>query len=88
MQVFEIIGKPARGKTCEAIQGIIAESEEIIEEFKGSAALDAGLISAAQAVEHYEIARYGTLIAWAKQLGLKDAIPLLQASLAEEEGLI
>ncbi|MBB4226821.1 YciE/YciF ferroxidase family protein [Rhizobium mongolense] len=85
VQVFEIIGKPARGKTCEAIQGIIAESEEIIEEFKGSAALDAGLISAAQAVEHYEIARYGTLIAWAKQLGLKDAIPLLQASLAEEE---
>ncbi|APO70553.1 ferritin-like domain-containing protein [Rhizobium mongolense] len=85
VQVFEIIGKPARGKTCEAIQGIIAESEEIIEEFKGSVALDAGLISAAQAVEHYEIARYGTLIAWAKQLGLKDAIPLLQASLAEEE---
>ncbi|AJD44054.1 ferritin-like domain-containing protein [Rhizobium sp. SEMIA 4085] len=85
VQVFEIIGKPARGKTCEAIQGIIAESEEIIEEFKGSAALDAGLISAAQAVEHYEIARYGTLIAWAKQLGLKEAIPLLQASLAEEE---
>ncbi|MBB4277517.1 YciE/YciF ferroxidase family protein [Rhizobium mongolense] len=85
VQVFEIIGKPARGKTCEAIQGIIAESEEIIEEFKGSTALDAGLISAAQAVEHYEIARYGTLIAWAKQLGLKDAIPLLQASLAEEE---
>jgi ferritin-like metal-binding protein YciE len=85
VQVFEIIGKPARGKTCEAIQGIIAESEEIIEEFKGSAALDAGLISAAQAVEHYEIARYGTLIAWAKQLGLKDALPLLQASLAEEE---
>ncbi|WP_087001324.1 ferritin-like domain-containing protein [Rhizobium sullae] len=85
MQVFEIVGKPARGKTCEAIQGIIAEGEEIMEEFKGSPALDAGLISAAQAVEHYEIARYGTLIAWAKQLGLKDAVPLLQASLAEEE---
>jgi ferritin-like metal-binding protein YciE len=59
-QVFELIGKPARGKTCEAIQGIIAEAEEIIDEFKGSA-LDAGLISSAQAVEHYEIARYGTL---------------------------
>ncbi|TCU30719.1 ferritin-like metal-binding protein YciE [Rhizobium azibense] len=85
VQVFEIAGKPARGKTCEAIQGIIAEGEEIMEEFKGSPALDAGLISAAQAVEHYEIARYGTLIAWAKQLGLKDAVPLLQASLAEEE---
>ncbi|NNU63871.1 MULTISPECIES: ferritin-like domain-containing protein [Rhizobium] len=84
-QVFEILGKPARGKTCEAIQGIIAEGEEIMEEFKGSAALDAGLISSAQAVEHYEIARYGTLIAWARQLGLKDAVPLLQANLAEEE---
>jgi ferritin-like metal-binding protein YciE len=84
-QVFEIIGKPARGKTCEAIQGIISEGEEIIEEFKGSPALDAGLISSAQAVEHYEIARYGTLIAWANQLGLKDAIPLLKQSLAEEE---
>ncbi|MBY5349804.1 ferritin-like domain-containing protein [Rhizobium leguminosarum] len=84
-QVFEIIGKPARGKTCEAIQGIIAEADEIMEEFKGTVALDAGLISSAQAVEHYEIARYGTLIAWAKQLGLKDAVPLLQATLAEEE---
>ncbi|MDL2406236.1 ferritin-like domain-containing protein [Rhizobium calliandrae] len=84
-QVFEQIGKSARGKTCEAIVGIIAESEEIIQEFEGSPALDAGLISSAQAVEHYEIARYGTLIAWAKQLGLKDAIPLLQQSLREEE---
>lgn len=84
-QVFDIIGKPARGKTCEAIQGIIAEGEEIIEEFKDSPALDAGLISSAQAVEHYEIARYGTLIEWAKQLGLKDAIPLLQQNLSEEE---
>jgi ferritin-like metal-binding protein YciE len=84
-QVFEMIGKPARGKTCEAIQGIIAEADEIMEEFKGTVALDAGLISSAQAVEHYEIARYGTLIAWAKQLGIKDAVPLLQATLAEEE---
>ncbi|MBX5239058.1 ferritin-like domain-containing protein [Rhizobium sp. NLR22b] len=84
-QVFEMVGKPARGKTCEAIQGIIAEAEEIMDEYKGTVALDAGLISSAQAVEHYEIARYGTLIAWAKQLGLKDAVPLLQATLAEEE---
>jgi ferritin-like metal-binding protein YciE len=84
-QVFEIIGKPARGKTCEAIQGILAEGEEIMEDFKGSPALDAGLISSAQAVEHYEIARYGTLIAWAGQLGLKDAVPLLKATLQEEE---
>lgn len=83
-QVFELIGKPARGKTCEAIQGIISEGEEIIEEYKGSVALDAGLISSAQAVEHYEIARYGTLKSWAAQLGLKDAIPLLDANLQEE----
>lgn len=84
-QVFELLGKAARGKTCEATQGIIAEGEEIIEEFKESPALDAGLISSAQAVEHYEIARYGTLIEWAKQLGLKDALPLLEANLAEEK---
>ncbi len=84
-QVFELLGKPARGKTCEAIQGIIAEGEEIMEEFKGSPALDAGLISSAQAAEHYEIARYGTLIAWAGQLGLNEAIALLKANLAEEE---
>ncbi|MBB3593080.1 ferritin-like metal-binding protein YciE [Rhizobium sp. BK529] len=84
-QVFEIIKKPARGKTCEAIQGILAEGEEIIEEFKNSSALDAGLISSAQAVEHYEIARYGTLIAWAKQLGLNDAVALLQDNLKEEK---
>ncbi|CCM78148.1 ferritin-like domain-containing protein [Rhizobium mesoamericanum] len=84
-QVFEIVGKPARGKTCEAIQGIISEGEEIMEEFKGSPALDAGLISSAQSVEHYEIARYGTLVAWANQLGLKNAIPLLKQNLAEEE---
>ena len=83
-QVFELIGKPARGKTCEAIQGILAEGEEIMEEFKGSVALDAGLISSAQAVEHYEIARYGTLKNWAGQLGLKDAVALLDATLQEE----
>lgn len=84
-QVFELAGKPARGKTCEAIQGLLSEGEEIMEEFKGSPALDAGLISSAQSVEHYEIARYGTLIAWANELGLKDAVPLLKANLAEEE---
>ncbi len=84
-QVFEMLGKPARGKTCEAIQGIIAEADEVSEEFKGTPALDAGLISSAQAVEHYEMARYGTLIAWAKQLGLKEAVPLLEATLKEEQ---
>ncbi len=83
-QVFEIIGKPARGKTCEAIQGIIAEGEEIIEEYTGFIALDAGLISSAQAVEHYEIARYGTLKSWAAQLGYTDAVALFDANLQEE----
>ncbi|MDR6664746.1 ferritin-like domain-containing protein [Rhizobium sp. 1399] len=83
-QVFEIIGKRAQGKTCEAIQGIIAEGEEIIEDFKGTAAIDAGLISSAQAVEHYEIARYGTLKTWAQTLGFKEAVTLLDQTLQEE----
>lgn len=82
--MFEIIGKTPRGKTCDAIEGIVAEGEEIIEEFKGTAALDAGLISAAQAVEHYEITRYGTLKRWASELGLNDAVRLLDATLKEE----
>ena len=83
-KVFEIVGKAARGKTCEAIQGIIAEGEEIMEEFKDSPALDAGLISAAQAVEHYEITRYGTLHRWATELGMEDAAKLLGETLSEE----
>ncbi len=83
-QVFEIIGKNARGKTCQAIEGIVEEAEEIMEEFKGAPALDAGLLAAAQAVEHYEISRYGTLVAWARELGLKDAVTLLEQTLAEE----
>lgn len=83
-QVFELIGKRARGKTCDAIEGILSEGEEILDEFKGTPALDAGLLAAAQAVEHYEISRYGTLTAWAKQLGLKEVAALLQETLAEE----
>ena len=83
-QVFEIIGKRPRGKTCPAIDGIVEEGEEIMEEFKGSPALDAGLLAAAQAVEHYEISRYGTLRAWAQQLGYKDAVKLVDGTLAEE----
>ena len=83
-QVFEMIGKPARGKTCDAILGIIEEGKSIMDEFKGTQALDAGLVSSAQAVEHYEIARYGTLKTWAQQLGLKDAVTLLDATLKEE----
>ncbi|MCD2173562.1 YciE/YciF ferroxidase family protein [Rhizobium sp. C4] len=83
-QVFEIIGKAARGKTCAAIDGIVEEAEEIMDEFKGSPALDAGLLAVAQAVEHYEISRYGTLASWARELGLKDAVTLLEQTLAEE----
>lgn len=83
-QIFELMGKAARGKTCPAIDGIIEEGEEIMEEYKDAAALDAGLISAAQAVEHYEITRYGTLKRWAGELGMADAVKLLDATLQEE----
>ena len=84
-QVFELFGKRAQGKTCPAIDGIIEEGEEIMEDFKGTPALDAGLISAAQAVEHYEITRYGTLKRWAQNLGMSDAVRLLDMTLKEEE---
>ena len=84
-QVFELIDKKPQGKKCPAIDGIIEEGQEIIKEYKGSPALDAGLISAAQAVEHYEMARYGTLRTWADELGIKDAATLLQTTLDEEE---
>ena len=84
-QVVEILGKPARGKTCDAILGILEEGKEIMDEYKGTQALDAGLVSAAQAVEHYEIARYGTLATWAKQLGHKEVLNLLLDTLKEED---
>lgn len=83
-QIFELLGKPARGKTCDAILGIIEEGKSIIENYKGTPALDAGLVAAGQAVEHYEIARYGTLKSWASQLGRKDVVALLDATLQEE----
>jgi ferritin-like metal-binding protein YciE len=84
-QVFEMIDQPAKGKTCPAIVGLIEEGQEIMEEYKGSPALDAGLLSGAQAVEHYEMSRYGTLRTWAEELGLNQAAQLLQATLNEEE---
>ncbi|GAC1621686.1 MAG: ferritin-like domain-containing protein [Bradyrhizobium sp.] len=84
-KVFELIDKPARGKTCEAIQGILDEGKEIMDEYRGTEALDAGLVSAAHAVEHYEIARYGTLKQWAQQLGMQDAVRLLDQTLQEEK---
>ncbi|RVD67025.1 ferritin-like domain-containing protein [Mesorhizobium sp. M7A.F.Ca.ET.027.03.2.1] len=84
-QVFEIFGKRTQGKTCPAIDGILEEGQEILEEFQEAPALDAGLVAAAQAVEHYEIARYGTLVTWAGLLGLNDAVQLLQQTLEEEK---
>ena len=84
-KIFELIDKPARSKTCDAIQGILDEGKEIMEEYKGTEALDAGMLAAAQAVEHYEISRYGTLKQWAQQLGMKDAVRLLDETLQEEK---
>ncbi len=84
-QIFEIVGEKPEGIPCKAIQGIIEEGQEVLQEFEDGEALDAGLIAAAQAVEHYEIARYGTLLAWAKQLGLSEAEGLIEETLVEEE---
>jgi ferritin-like metal-binding protein YciE len=84
-EVFEVLNQPPKGKKCPGIDGILEEGKEILEQFKGMPALDAGLLAAAQAVEHYEITRYGTLIAWAEKLGRRDAVPLLQETLEEEK---
>ena len=84
-QVFEEIGEKPQGKKCAAIEGILDEGKEIMDEYKGSPALDAGLVSAAQAVEHYEICRYGTLATWAEELGHENSVKLLKQTLAEEE---
>ena len=85
VQVFEILGKPARAKTCDAMQGITAEMEEDLEDFGGTPVADAVIIGCGQAIEHYEIARYGLLKSWANQLGLPDAVKLLDATLQEEK---
>jgi ferritin-like metal-binding protein YciE len=84
-KVFQLIEEPAKGKKCAAIEGILEEGQEIMEEYKGNPALDAGLLAAAQAVEHYEISRYGTLKAWAEKLGLPQAVKLLDQTLSEEK---
>lgn len=85
LQVFKMLKQPAKGKTCPAILGLVEEGEEVMEDFEDSTALDAGLLAGAQAVEHYEMARYGTLVAWAKELGMNDAAKLLQQTLDEEK---
>jgi ferritin-like metal-binding protein YciE len=83
-RIFELIDRPAKGKTCDAIVGLLEEGKEIMDEYKGSEALDAGLLAAAQAVEHYEMARYGTMKAWAVRLGMKDAVKLIDETLQQE----
>ena len=84
-EVFAAIDKKPQAKTCDAIVGITEEGAEIMKEYKSSPALDAGLLAAAQAVEHYEISRYGTLRTWAQELGLDDAVRLLDQTLDEEK---
>ena len=84
-QVFKVLGEPPKGKTCDAIIGILDEGKEVMDEYKGMPALDAGLLAAAQAVEHYEISRYAPLRTWAAELGLDQAVKLLDATLAEEK---
>lgn len=84
-QIFRLLDVPARGKTCDAIEGILDEGKEIMTEYRGCEALDAGLLAAAQAVEHYEISRYGTLKAWATRLGMKEAVRLLDETLKQEK---
>jgi ferritin-like metal-binding protein YciE len=84
-EVFKMLGKAARGVQCEAINGIIEEGKEVMEDFADSAALDAGILAAAQAVEHYEITRYGSLKTWAQELGMTDAVGLIDQNLQEEK---
>ena len=84
-QIFEMIGKAPRAETCEAIQGLVEEAKEVMEDAGDDETRDAGVLAAAQAVEHYEIARYGTLAAWADELGMKDAAKLLRETLEEEK---
>lgn len=84
-QIFKMLGKAARGEQCEAINGIIEEGKEVMEDFADSVALDAGILAAAQAVEHYEITRYGSLKTWARELGMEDAASLIEETLEEEK---
>jgi ferritin-like metal-binding protein YciE len=83
--IFNVVGEEPEAKTCDAILGITDEGAEIMEEYEGSTALDAGLLAAAQAVEHYEMSRYGTLRTWALELGYEEAAEILQSTLDEEQ---
>ena len=83
-EIFENLGKPAKGKTCKAMKGLIEEGSEVLEEQGEASVIDAALIAAAQKVEHYEIATYGTVRTWAEMLGQDDTVDLLQQTLDEE----
>jgi ferritin-like metal-binding protein YciE len=84
-QIFKLLGKRSSGKECPALKGLVEETEELMSEAESPDVLNAGLIGCAQAVEHYEIARYGTLRAWAEQLDMPEAVDLLEATLEEEK---
>ena len=84
-RAFKLLRKPAKAKKCEAIEGLVKEAGELMSEYKGSKALDAALIDAAQKVEHYEIATYGSLIAWARLLGEDKVAEVLEKTIAEEK---
>ncbi len=84
-KAFESLGKRARGVTCEAINGLIEEGDEVVEEFPQGLVRDAGIVACAQAVEHYEMARYGTIVEWAKAVGADDVARLMQETLEEEK---
>ncbi|HYZ62164.1 MAG TPA: ferritin-like domain-containing protein [Acetobacteraceae bacterium] len=84
-QVFQMLGKPAKGVTCAAMDGILSEAKEIMSDCDDADVCDAAMLSAAQAVEHYEITRYGTLIAFAKELGRRDVAQVLEQTLQEEK---
>ncbi len=84
-EIFAMLNKPARAKRCAAMDGITEEASEIMQEAEDDTVRDAGMLAAAQAVEHYEISRYGTLAAWAGKLGMDDAVKLLQTTLQEEK---
>ena len=85
-QVFKLLGKKSEGEKCPAIEGILKEGEELMKEIKDPDTRDAAMIAAAQAVEHYEITRYGTLVSWGQLLDLPDAVKLLSVTLKEEHG--
>lgn len=84
-QVFESVDEKPKSKTCKAMKGLIEEGSEMLQELKGKSSIDAGIIAAGQKVEHYEIASYGTVIAWAEQMGHSEAVELLEQTLEEEK---